>query len=271
MYSPRRRYHRYQSKKYYRNNLFAPTLHKANMPTYYQMKGRILQQTPSRIKNAPTEMLSRPKLDEMYETLVKAKYPIPIPPVPSEDFVDFEYNFKTDFISMANWPSVIDLQYLNTFVAAQLPNLPEPPEGYSYGFQLTFIDFTYKNNNTTDTDRFSFSWDSSLSASVQSLISKSQNTTGSLDFNGEVYASLAGPQFMRYSQVAFTTTSIQYRFTSFLTSDIVQGEDLYPLITTLQNMPTYNASINIQIDSGPTNTNSSFALGIKMFFVNDSL
>lgn len=38
---------------------FSPSLRKANTPNYYQMKGRIIQQTPLNMRNVPTEIMSR--------------------------------------------------------------------------------------------------------------------------------------------------------------------------------------------------------------------
>lgn len=77
MYSSRRRYPYYRKRKYNssRKKIFSPNLFTSNIPSYYQMKGRTVQQSPRLMYNPPTEMPSSKTLQKMYDTLLKAKYP----------------------------------------------------------------------------------------------------------------------------------------------------------------------------------------------------
>ena len=59
---------------------FSPSLKKASTPNYYQRKGRIIQQSPLRIRNSDTTMMTSKKLDKMYQTLLQYKYKFPSSP-----------------------------------------------------------------------------------------------------------------------------------------------------------------------------------------------
>lgn len=82
-----------KSKKY-KMKLFSPSSVNGCDPNYYQMKGRIIQQTPYYMHNPETEMITAKKLDKMYKTLIKYKYNIPRPP-PLPFTCQFSYNVVT--------------------------------------------------------------------------------------------------------------------------------------------------------------------------------
>ena len=87
MYSPRRFIRKYPYNRKYRYNIkdiYSPSLYGAPTPNYYQMKGRTIQVTPRNMKDVSPFMISGPKLDEMYKTLVDYKYNFPTQPLPFE-------------------------------------------------------------------------------------------------------------------------------------------------------------------------------------------
>lgn len=260
MYSPRRR--RYYSTKYYRNRLFAPSLSKANKPNYYQMKGRIIQQTPTKIKEPPTSLVTKQVLDKYYKILQNYKYPIPMPIPPSYD--DMNFSFRTQVISYTNIPDTINLDYIfNNFVQPKIPDLPVIPPGYAYHFQLTSINFNYNLPLIEDTSNYSFTWNSNLTDNPIALIVKSVSSSIGTLFQGDIFCIPSSSNSMRAAQITFNQGSVNYRFTNFGTTDQVATDDvLYPLMTSLQNQETYNATIDVSKTGNSTGTTIRFQITI---------
>lgn len=243
MYSPRRR--KYYTTKYYRNRLFAPSITKVNKPNYYQMKGRIIQQTPLNIKEPPTQLITKRVLDKYYKILKDYKYPIPMPLPPSYDQMNF--SFRTPSLTFVNIPDTINLEYLyNNYVQAKYAELPVAPDGYVYNFQLTSINFGYQLSIIEDQSNYSFTWNSNLSQNPIALLVKSVNSTINSTFQGELFCIPNTTNSMRVAQITFMQGSINYRFSNFNTSDEVETDDvLYPFMTTLQNQETSNGTIEV--------------------------
>ena len=156
MYSSRRRYRRYQSKKYYRNNLFAPSLKKAPAPNYYQMKGRILQQSPRLIQEPPTEIINRDKLDKMYQTLVEYKYKFP--PVQPSYYTTYNFYLLTNAIAFSDLPvgTTIDKTLFQQIVDQS--DKPPLPSGYHYEWDVVNLIVNVSPTNALDNSRFSLVW-----------------------------------------------------------------------------------------------------------------
>lgn len=164
MYSPRRR--KVYSKKYYRNRLFAPSIPKANMPNYYQMKGRIIQQTPSKIKEPVTDLMTSEKLKKMYDTLIRFKYisgssPSPSPTPTPFDPTPYTFTYDTTPILFSNLTDTFefDQAYFNTILINT--EKPDPPAGYSYHFDVIQL-FFEAGPVSSDTSLFSVTWDTQL-------------------------------------------------------------------------------------------------------------
>lgn len=275
MYSSRRRSHRYQSKKYYRNNLFAPSLLKANAPNYYQMKGRIIQQSPSRIKNADTELITMDKLKKMYQTLITYKYPIPSAPPINPD--SFFYHFNTSskgLISLGTEYVFTSDNILTDYVSYVLSQLPPPPDEYHYVFNVTYITFNHGLFATTDTSRFNFNWDASiLQAQQLALISKTQDSAISGQVQLPVLAiSTGSANQMRVARIGFAASSINLTFSVQNTTDQVTTDDgFYPLITNDVNSEIYGATISYssETQSSPSYAMLSIQFGIDILLKTD--
>lgn len=242
MYSPRRRYKRYISKKYYRNNLFAPSLKKAPAPNYYQMKGRILQQTPRILKEPPTELMTRSKLDKMYDTLKQYKYNFPLPFDPSL-FVFYSVSNQITLDSLGESID-FDIDYFQ-LVVNSIPK-PAAPDGYHYNFDVINMLFYKDQNVRTDTSHFDFNWQSSLLTPGQvSLITKQVDST----ITNDLYSTL---QCVPYStnkclvtRFAFTASGINVTFSRQSTVDTQINDDgYYSFVTSDPQSETYGSKIS---------------------------
>jgi len=267
MYTGRRR--RYYSKKYYRNRLFAPSMKKANMPNYYQMKGRIIQQTPSNIKNSETELMNQDRLEKYFDTLVKYKYPFPSPPVPPPlpgGFENFIYNFHTSNILYSELPDTINIEYLyNNYVSDVLGNLPDAPTGFQYGFQLNSIYMFRSADPSTDTSRFTFTWNTSLTTNPISIITKTVDTTYADDFLAEVICIPRHNNQFSVTQINYTLQNIVYRFSNFTSSDESTVDDVfYPLLSSQNTSETYDDNILIS-HSGSNVCRFNFYISIFLY------
>lgn len=270
MYNPRRR--KCYSKKYYRNRLFAPSLTKANMPNYYQMKGRIIQQSPARIKEPPTQMITREILDKYYRKLVEYKYPginpSPTPPPPF-DPSNYIFYIHTENVSSIRLPGQINLEYLyNNYVQQAIAGLPSAPTGYSYVFDLVSINFVRAGVTSDDTGNYSYTWNSNLFTAPIAIIQKTQTCTQRAGGDFLIFAVPASGLNIKYSRVTFTNSSIQYTIGSTVSTDEVHSDDgFYPLISSNELQETYNATIDI----GGTNiSNHTIAFNIMIYlFSND--
>lgn len=146
MYSSRS-YHR-RNKSYYRkkriNRKFSPALYKHDIPTFFQQKGRILQTTPLRMYPIPTQLPNTKTLENMYNTLLKAKYPnvgpqpSPEPDPPLQSYVvSFNKSFN-DLYSLEN--NRLTNSYFPTLVTSSAELTPLPA-GWDYRFDLYNIQF----------------------------------------------------------------------------------------------------------------------------------
>ena len=160
MYSPRRRYRKYYSSKSYRNRLFAPSLLKANKPNYYQMKGRIIQQSPRNIADTKTDVITRNYLDNAYQLLKDYKYPM----AGNIDFSQYTYYFETLSISLDQIPNNAELhnQFFQEIVEDSTAARPPAPEGYHYDWDVINMIFHANQITSTDNSIFRLIWHSSL-------------------------------------------------------------------------------------------------------------
>lgn len=248
MYSPRRRYKRYISKKYYRNNLFAPSLKKAPAPNYYQMKGRILQQTPRIMKEPPTELMTRSKLDKMYDTLIHYKYSFPLPIDPA-DYILYSVSSIVRFNSLGESKD-FDLDYFQPIVNSI--QKPAAPDGFHYDFDVINI---YYNNNVgvvNDTSRFDIIWQTSLLTSGQLNIMTKQVDT-ELSSSG-IYTTLQCIPYTNstclITRVAFTSGNINVTTSRQSTVDTQINDDgYYPLVTSNPTSETFGSKISYVRDT----------------------
>lgn len=273
MYSPRRRYSRYYSKKYYRNNLFAPSLKKANDPNYYQMKGRILQQSPRDIKEPPTELITRSKLDKMYQTLQLYKYPIPQPIIP--DISNFStvvskrftlYELITTYGGQGR-SFVINPEWLSTEVIGNI-NLPLAPEGYTWHFALTNIIYTRDNMPTlssNDTNRYLLVWDGPFLVTgdppmqtYKNLITQSLDMAPTTKREHTIYV-VPGPDInqCRCNIITYTQSTVNSSLSTSATIDSnITDNGYYYLVTNDPEYPTFNQKLTL----------SQTAVGLNDYF-----
>lgn len=252
MYSRRRKLYRYQSKKYYRNNLFAPSLRKATSPNYYQMKGRIIQQSPLNMKDPNTFIMTRDKLDEYYNILKQYKYVIPQPITPDlsayNTLVSLPYSLSeiiTQYGILVNfdteWLIAASNIYLND-------SLPSPPSGFIWKFSCLNIDFVRNGLNTTDSTRYSLVFNSPnfLTDNQFPIIDKdadmgpySVNSHAHITCKRTGVANQAEITEITYAQYSLGISSVEVS----TTDPNINDNGWYPLITNDESASTYNSSI----------------------------
>lgn len=270
MYS-RRRYRRtYRNKT---NGIYSPSNKNYNLPSYKQKVGRTLQASPRTLTNNTTTMISRPILDEYYKLLVRYKYPMPVPPAPGpifpEGMTNFLYNFSGN-VSYVDLPERIDAEYLyNNYVSNVLENLPAAPEGYQYVFQLNSISMSRSYTGTTDTSRYSFTWNTPILASPYNLCSKTLDSTPQINFQGEMIAIPSGPEHVRVTRINFAQGVIHYTFNNETTTDAIVTDDvIYPLITSDATSETYGSRVEIsKTGSPPSGTDQMFTLYMSILVI----
>lgn len=241
MYPARRR--KYYSKKYYKNRLFAPSMKKANMPNYYQMKGRIIQQTPALIKEPPTKLITRKDLDEYYQTLIKFKYPVG----PPFDPTLYTFYGVTDLLRLDQLLNSEDFneEYFQRFVDTLAK--PDAPRGYKYVFDVIGMLFTVEPNDD-GVGRFDFVWQSNLLTSgLVNIIDKQVGST----IEDTVYANI---QCIPYTatkcminRVAFTSSNVNITSSRQNTNDSsIRDDGYYPLVTSNVTQETYGSHITFE-------------------------
>ena len=142
---------------------FSPSLRKANYPNYYQRKGRTIQQTPLLIQDLPTELLSRKKLDKLYRTLVRYKYPIPVPPLSYPIQFTETITFYFDIFKEANEYTYHQSDFKQAMDQYMLTD-HSTLSNYTFSYQLFSIRFFTPNSAVDfDTDVLgTLTWQSSL-------------------------------------------------------------------------------------------------------------
>lgn len=272
MYTGRRR--KYYSKKYYRNRLFAPSMMKANMPNYYQMKGRVIQQSPVRIKEPVTEIMTRDKLDEYYQKLVQFKYKFPTHIVNPDAFF---YHFNTTTITLLSLGETCEFNADNiysNFVSSIISQLPAAPVNYHYIFNVTYITFSRGYFPMEDTSRFNFNWDASiLQAQQLAIISKTQDSTIEQSVQLPVLAVSTGTSnIMRVARLGYTSGNVTFTFSNQNTNDQVTTDNgFYPLITNDSQSEIYGAKITYTTETvqAPSFIQTFIAFGIDIILKND--
>ena len=164
MYSPRRHINRYYSRSYNRkkriNKKFSPAAYKNNVPTYFQQKGRIIQTSPLRLYQIPRQLPNMKTFDNMYNILLKAKYPnvgpvdppTPAPQVPLQPYI---VSFRA---SSSYLYTLTDHQLTPTNLVDLVNNsgqLTELPDGWDYQFDLFTLEFRHEiTPDSSNTDLF---------------------------------------------------------------------------------------------------------------------
>lgn len=270
MYSPRKRYRRYTSKKFYRNRLFAPSLRKAPPPNYYQMKGRIYQQSPRIMKEPPTELITRSKLDKMYETLQKYKYPFPNPPAidPSQYF----FNVITNPVNLYSLPENVDfdIQYFQNIIDG-LEKPPVPP-GYHYNFDVAHLYFSYRSIGSTDPSRYDLIWQSDFLQNRQLNILDKQ-----IDSNID-HATFATIGCVPYqtnqclvNRIYVTAAAVNITSSKQTTVDpVVIDDGYYPLVSSDSTSETYGSKLSYVCSQQHSSLlNQSFRFHIILYLAAD--
>ena len=150
-------------------------MRKANKPNYYQMKGRVLQQSPLYVNNLPTQMISRPYLDKLYRLLKDYKYPIPSPIIP---------NLENITVILDNHLGAYFNEYLESLQFGPIElkdamsniNKPKLPSDYHYEYKVLMYGFYSQDAGTQANCQFHIDWHSNLipgSAVPPSLFTKS--------------------------------------------------------------------------------------------------
>lgn len=163
---------------------FSPSLRKASTPNYYQRKGRTLQQSPLYLKNIPTEIMTRKKLEKLYRILVQYKYQFPGRPI-SIPIQPFTINTIQSMYLL--FPEIeqgvrnyhFDNQALLALASSNLSSsYPEIFNSYLWTFQLLNIQFQPYTTPTIDDNRQYFiNWNSNLLLnSPYQILIKSVNT-----------------------------------------------------------------------------------------------
>ena len=260
MYSPRRR--KYISKKYYRNRLFAPALAKANIPNFYQMKGRIIQQSPSNIKEPVTENMTQKKLTQMYETLIKFKYP---PVMSNLPFDPTPYTFVTDSEPIILSEIADNVVFDNNYFQNMLDNFEKPnaPEGYSYYFDVIqcFIEAGVIEN---DTSRFYLAWNSTFVGGTSSLFSKlTDSTYTTLNSGTSLVLPRTSANITKY-HVDLRASEFAYLVTSVATSPyLINNSTPIALVTSNVTEETYAS--NLQFVRSVTSDNQDhFSISFRL-------
>lgn len=166
MYSPRKYSYRTKHRKYHKYNIkdiYSPSLYKAPRPNYYQMKGRVLQQTPAYMHEPPVDLMSWPKMNEMYNKLVQYKFPFPSPQFPVQPFIINDYWFGRYLFTQENpvltrerFKGFMDEYMLSKFgdLFTQFPN---------WQYQLFYFQLSNKTADTMmENVQFHIDWSSRL-------------------------------------------------------------------------------------------------------------
>lgn len=243
MYSPRRRYYKRRSLKYYRNNLFAPSLKKAPLPNYYQMKGRIIQQSPAYIKNSDTQLMTQDKLQELYNTLVKFKYPM----LPAFDPSGYLFYYVTEPYQLNTLGEEFDFDM--TFFQTLVGSLekPAPPSGYHYSFDVISILFrTTGYESQVDASRFNFNWETDLLTSRQlAIITKTLNSSELAAYTAILQAIPYQSEKCYVSRIAFTNSTMTLTNSLQNTTDEnINDDGYYPFVTSDSSSETYGSKIS---------------------------
>ena len=150
---------------------FNPTVPKANTPNYTQRKGRTIQTSPLFLRPAPTEIMTRKKLEKMYKTLLlyKFKFPGSTPSnVPFQPFMIYEskyaYQLFPESEGIRNYHFGKN-ELGNLAFNHILSNYPEIANLYRWHFQLLMIQFINGQDTNIDANlQYFINWNTNLIA-----------------------------------------------------------------------------------------------------------
>ena len=224
------------NKRYSKSAIFSPSMRKAIKPNYYQMKGRVLQQSPLFVNNIPTQMISRPYLDKLYRILKDYKYPIPSPIIPSLDNIT---------VILDNSLGAYFNQYLEEYqfgpeeLKTAMSHIAKPklPHDYHYEYKVLMYGFYSQEAGTQANCQFHIDWHTNLipgDAIPPSLFTKSLDTP-----IAQTSMSLAAPRPASANHMGITRYlvvsggSIQQSNTTILsTDDDPWDQAYYPIVDT---------------------------------------
>lgn len=150
------------SKRYSKSAIFSPSMRKATKPNYYQMKGRVIQQTPLDIRDVPTQMITRPYLDKLYKMLIDYKYPIPSPiiPDPTQIIIILDNYLEGYFPGDPTETHRFGSEQLKSVM--ELQTKPRLPKGYHYEYCAVMYGFYSQTLGTQSNVQFHIDWFSNL-------------------------------------------------------------------------------------------------------------
>lgn len=210
--------YRYKSRQYNRkkkiNQKFSPAAYKNNVPTYYQQKGRIIQTSPRIMYEYPTEVVTKKKLDQMYDALFKAHYPgVGISGVKITPDIILQYNISNvpimeifQFEQADSATSIPIGQSFCDYILTTIPNIPEPAPGYKWGAGLMSILYDYPDTQL-NVSQFHLDYVNNwLSNNQLQMIIKSLSTNaGSNGYNGIIFFSPMTHLSARWARINFTS------------------------------------------------------------------
>ena len=139
-------------------------MRKSNKPNYYQMKGRVIQQSPLYMREPPTQIITRPYLDKLYKMLKDYKYPIPIPiiPDPTTTIVMLDNTLGAFFPGDTSESHQFGIEDLKTIMTTQ--DKPRLPDGYHYEYAVVMYGFYSQRSGEQDNMQFHIDWHTNLLA-----------------------------------------------------------------------------------------------------------
>lgn len=247
MYS--RRYYPRKSRSYNRkkriNRKFSPALYKHDIPTFFQQKGRIIQTSPLRLNPIPTQLPNSKTLQNMYNVLLKAKYPNvgpvdppPAPPPLQSYVVSFNKSFY-DMYYLANHQ--LSYSYLSTFVTSNA-DLTPLPVGWDYQFDLYNIQFRINiAPNTTNDTQFHIDLVNPLltDPNPYQIVLKTLNTSGGTNGLSVAWITSFIPvteNQAKLTRASFTSSNVTVQQQTVSTNDnVISDNGWYPIISTDHN------------------------------------
>lgn len=242
MYSTRRYYSRPKSRQYYRkkkiNQKFSPAAYKNNIPTFYQQKGRILQTSPLKLYQVPRQIPNSKTLEQMYQILLKAKYPN-VGPSQSFEYDGSFYNIYSDTLRNvfrfsgddATSSIKIDSQWLSNYIE-NLPGKPPLPDGYKWDARILGFNIDYPV--AFDYAQWHIDYNNPIiSQPIQLVIKSNTATTSAPVYNYSTMLFPTSDSNLSYTQIYFTSSGMNRRYQTISTNVTINPElEIYPMIDT---------------------------------------
>ena len=238
--------------------------------SYYQIKGRFLQTNSKAFHDENTTMLSLPRMDQMYQTLVQNAYRIPMQLQPNINLV-FPVqvsNIRELFNSDGICTSAHLISLIQNLYSSQIPTLPKGKNWQAY---VDTIFYSYNFANGASNDKIftisvvfpDFEQNVPLIYKPSAFSASSQQTQANVEFN-----------FRPLSSTLVTYNNVTYSANSVSTTNASLGGFHDIPFSTLPQLPYINENpalaplsyLNLLSVSGVDQLPGTFLVPVNIYF-----